>query len=93
MLGDVQPFPVGGGVTKKTVTVRRSQTQHEMPQSIADLRAKLQERGESEWKKRVPLSNNATDELKLLKEKNRYNVSLIIQTVKTKQNRNVMIRS
>lgn len=46
-----------------------------MPQSIADLRAKLKERGESEWRKRVPLSNNATDELKLLKEKNRYNVS------------------
>uniref|UniRef100_A0A6P7GME5 Uncharacterized protein LOC114338565 n=1 Tax=Diabrotica virgifera virgifera TaxID=50390 RepID=A0A6P7GME5_DIAVI len=61
---------------KKTVTVRRSQTQNEMPQAIADLRAKLQERGESEWKKRVSLNNNASDELKLLKEKNRYNDEL-----------------
>lgn len=60
---------------KKKITVRRSHTENEMPQSIADLRAKLKERGESEWRKRVPLSNNATDELKLLKEKNRYNVS------------------
>ncbi|XP_023313195.1 supervillin-like isoform X3 [Anoplophora glabripennis] len=47
-----------------------------MPRSIADLRAKLQERGESEWRKRIPQSNNATDELKLLKEKNRYNDEL-----------------
>ncbi|XP_050500586.1 supervillin-like isoform X2 [Diabrotica virgifera virgifera] len=61
---------------KKTVTVRRSQTQNEMPQAIADLRAKLQERGESEWKKRVSLNNSASDELKLLKEKNRYNDEL-----------------
>lgn len=62
-------------VPKKKVTVRRSHTENEMPQSIADLRARLKESGESEWRKRVPLSNNATDELKLLKEKNRYNVS------------------
>ncbi|XP_074029765.1 supervillin isoform X3 [Leptinotarsa decemlineata] len=61
---------------KKTVTVRRSHTQNEMPQAIADLRAKLQERGESDWRKRVPFNNNATDELKLLKEKNRYNDEL-----------------
>ncbi|KAJ8925021.1 hypothetical protein NQ315_001187, partial [Exocentrus adspersus] len=58
---------------KKTVTVRRAHTQNEMPRSIADLRAKLQERGESDWRKRVPQSNNATDELKLINEKNRYN--------------------
>ncbi|CAH1156175.1 unnamed protein product [Phaedon cochleariae] len=58
------------------VTVRRSQTQNEMPQAVADLRAKLQLRGESEWRKRVPHHNNATDELKLLKEKNRYNDEL-----------------
>ncbi|KAG5889512.1 hypothetical protein JTB14_008999 [Gonioctena quinquepunctata] len=62
---------------KKNVTVRRSHTtQNEMPQAIADLRAKLQERGESDWRKRVPFNNNATDELKLLKEKNRYNDEL-----------------
>ncbi|KAJ8974225.1 hypothetical protein NQ317_012120 [Molorchus minor] len=60
---------------KKIVNIRRSHTQNEMPRTIADLRAKLQERGESEWRKRVPQGNNATDELKLLKEKNRYNGS------------------
>lgn len=63
---------------KKKVTLRRSHTENEMPQSIAKLQAQLKENGESDWKKRVSLNNNATDELKLLKEKNRYNVSYIL---------------
>ncbi|XP_056635872.1 uncharacterized protein LOC130444644 isoform X1 [Diorhabda sublineata] len=68
---ELSPIP-----TKRVVNIRRSQTQNEMPQAIADLRARLQERGESDWKKRVMLNNNASDELKLLKEKNKYNDEL-----------------
>lgn len=48
-----------------------------MPRPIAELRAKLQESSEKEWMKRVPLNNNSFDEIKSLKEKNRYNVSVL----------------
>ncbi|KAL1518089.1 hypothetical protein ABEB36_001766 [Hypothenemus hampei] len=59
--------------------LRRSQTHSAgaMPRTIADLRAKLQENGEKGWLKRVPLNNNSGDELKSLKDKNRYNDELI----------------
>lgn len=72
------PVNQGTGAAVKPSSLRRSQTHSAaaMPQSIADLRAKLQESGETEWRKRIPLNNNVNDELKLLKDKNRYNVGI-----------------
>ncbi|XP_060534945.1 supervillin-like isoform X2 [Cylas formicarius] len=63
--------------------LRRSHTHTAgaMPRSIADLKAKLQERGERDWMKRVQVNNNSCDELKLLKEKNRYNDELSEKSV------------
>lgn len=58
-----------------TTAVRKVTKEGEMPQSIAELQATLQRKGESEWRKRYVQSNAVDDELKLLKEKNKYNVS------------------
>ncbi|KAL3275486.1 hypothetical protein HHI36_020246 [Cryptolaemus montrouzieri] len=68
---------------ERKVTVRRSNTiggrkvtrADDMPQKIAELQASLQRQGESEWRKRYGQNNSIDDELKLLKEKNKYNVS------------------
>lgn len=62
--------------SRKT-NLRRSHTHSEavMPRNIAEIRAKLQQNGENDWKKRIAQNNSATNELKLLTEKNRYNVS------------------
>ncbi|CAG9856246.1 unnamed protein product [Phyllotreta striolata] len=46
----------------------KSNRQYNMPQVIADITAKLQTSGESEWKKRLASRNNFNDELKLLKD-------------------------
>ncbi|XP_019766886.2 uncharacterized protein LOC109542202 isoform X2 [Dendroctonus ponderosae] len=63
---------------KASSTLRRSHTHTAgaMPRSIAALRAELQENGEKGWMKRVPVNNNSGDELKSLKERNRYNDEL-----------------
>ncbi|KAF7273598.1 hypothetical protein GWI33_013706 [Rhynchophorus ferrugineus] len=50
-----------------------------MPRSIADRRAKLQENGEKGWMRRVATNNNSCDELKLLKDKNRYNTKILLE--------------
>ncbi|XP_050301678.1 uncharacterized protein LOC126739900 isoform X2 [Anthonomus grandis grandis] len=79
--GDSRSFEDPSGIeesarsSKKTSSIRRSHTHTSgtMPQSIANLRAKLQEDGEKGWMKRVALNNNSCDELKLLKERNRFN--------------------
>ncbi|XP_045461852.1 supervillin-like isoform X2 [Harmonia axyridis] len=71
------------------VTVRRSNTtaaarkvtqDGDMPQSIAELQATLQRKGESEWRKRYVQTNTVEDELKLLKEKNKYNSEITEKT-------------
>ncbi|XP_066250261.1 supervillin-like [Euwallacea similis] len=66
-----EPYKSGSGLRRS-----HTHTAGAMPRSIADLRAKLQESGEKEWMKRVALNNNSFDELKSLKEKNRYNDEL-----------------
>lgn len=55
----------------RKTNLRRSHTHSEavMPRNIAEIRAKLQQNGENEWKKRIAQNNNATNELKLLTEK------------------------
>ncbi|KAF5294574.1 hypothetical protein FQA39_LY13333 [Lamprigera yunnana] len=60
----------------KSTGVRHSLTQSAMPQKIAELQAKLQQSGNSEWRKRIPKLNNANEELSLLNVKNIYNQEL-----------------
>ncbi|XP_044756067.1 supervillin-like isoform X2 [Coccinella septempunctata] len=59
-----------------TTTVRKVTQEGDMPQSIAELQATLQRKGESEWRKRYVQTNTVEDELKLLKEKNKYNAEI-----------------
>ncbi|XP_025829132.1 supervillin isoform X3 [Agrilus planipennis] len=66
---DVEYDGGGGGL-------RRSLTQSAMPQKIAELQAKLQKSGDSDWRKRIPKLNSANEELSLLNVKNRYNDEL-----------------
>ncbi|RZC38333.1 hypothetical protein BDFB_000303 [Asbolus verrucosus] len=58
---------------RKGTAIRRSQTQSAMPRAIEEIQAKLQQSGESSWKRRVQQNNNCNDELKLL-NMNKYNV-------------------
>ncbi|XP_044270482.1 uncharacterized protein LOC123015087 isoform X2 [Tribolium madens] len=58
---------------KKESAIRRSQTQSTMPRAIEDIQAKLQQSGESGWRKKQ--NNNSSNDLKLLKM-NRYNDQL-----------------
>ncbi|XP_064214700.1 supervillin isoform X3 [Tribolium castaneum] len=60
---------------KKGSAIRRSQTQSTMPRAIEEIQAKLQQSGESGWKKRVQQNNNSSNDLKLL-NMNRYNDEL-----------------
>ncbi|KAJ3663054.1 hypothetical protein Zmor_007363 [Zophobas morio] len=61
---------------RKGTSIRRSQTQSAMPRAIEEIQAKLQQSGESGWRKRVQQNNNSNDELRLL-NMNRYNVSIL----------------
>ncbi|XP_063919951.1 uncharacterized protein LOC135134963 isoform X4 [Zophobas morio] len=60
---------------RKGTSIRRSQTQSAMPRAIEEIQAKLQQSGESGWRKRVQQNNNSNDELRLL-NMNRYNDEL-----------------
>ncbi|XP_076271770.1 uncharacterized protein LOC143203482 isoform X2 [Rhynchophorus ferrugineus] len=78
-----EPASLGEGTRKSGTNLRRSHTHTAgaMPRSIADRRAKLQENGEKGWMRRVATNNNSCDELKLLKDKNRYNDELSEKTL------------
>ncbi|XP_031346658.1 supervillin isoform X1 [Photinus pyralis] len=60
--------------------IRRSLTNAAMPQKIAELQAKLQQSGDTDWRKRIPKLNNANEELSLLNVKNIYNEELTEKT-------------
>lgn len=64
-----------GSASRKGSSIRRSQTQSAMPRAIEEIQAKLQQTGESGWRRRLQQNNNSNDELKLL-NMNRYNVSI-----------------
>nr|XP_022920329.1 supervillin isoform X1 [Onthophagus taurus] len=54
-------------------------SQTAMTSTINELRAKLKESGESDWKKRIPKLNNANDEISRLNVKNLYNNNRVQQ--------------
>lgn len=56
--------------------IQRSYTQGAM--AIAELQARLQKSGESEWKKRQPKLNNASEEIKNLYNVRIYDVNKLI---------------